>query len=84
MKRVILHIDNLVLKGFRHEDRRGIATGLQHELSSLFADPQAVQQLTSGGDLSQLQVGSVSVGQGVKPHHIGQQVARGIGKGVEK
>jgi DNA polymerase III delta prime subunit len=47
MKRVVLHIDSLVLKGFRHEDRHGIAEGLQQELSRLFADPQAAQQLTA-------------------------------------
>ena len=84
MKRVVLHIDSLVLKGFRHEDRHGIAEGLQQELTRLFADPQAAQQLTANGDVSRLRVGSIRIGQGSKPLHVGVEAARAIGKGMKK
>ncbi len=84
MKRVVLHIDSLVLKGFRYEDRHGIAEGLQQELSRIFADPQAAGQLTANGDMSRLRVGSIHVGQNSKPQHVGSQVAQGIGKGMKK
>jgi len=84
MKRVVLHIDSLVLKGFRHEDRHGIAEGMQQELGRMFADPQAAQQLTASGDISRLRVGSIQIGQGAKPQGIGLQVAQGIGKGMKK
>ncbi len=83
MKHIVLHIDNLVLKGFRHEDLQGIAEGLQQELTRLFADPQAIQQLTANGDVSRLRVSSVQVNQGAKPQQIGLQVAQGIGKGIK-
>ncbi|MCE9550825.1 MAG: hypothetical protein K8R50_07450 [Betaproteobacteria bacterium] len=83
MKRIVLHIDSLVLKGFRHEDRHGIAEGLQQELTRMFADPQAAQQLTSNGDVSRLRVGSVQIGQGARPQRVGLQVAQGIGKGMK-
>ena len=83
MKRVVLHIDSLVLKGFRHEDRHAIAEGLQQELSRMFADPQAVQQLMASGDMPRLRLGSVQIGQDAKPRHIGAQVAQGIGKGMK-
>jgi microcystin degradation protein MlrC len=83
MKRVVLHIDSLVLKGFRNEDRHGIAEGLQQELSRMFADPQAVQQLTANGDVSRLRVGSIHIGQNLKPQRVGLQVAQGIGKGMK-
>ena len=83
MKRIVLHIDRLVLKGYRHEDRHGIAEGLQHELARLFADPQAAQQLTASGDVSRLRVGSVRIGQDANPQRIGLQVAQGIGKGMK-
>ncbi len=84
MKRIVLHIDSLVLKGFKHEDRHGIAEGLQQELTRLFADPQTAQQLTANGDLSRLRVGSIHIGQNSKPQHVGSQVAQGIGKGMRK
>ncbi len=83
MKRVILQIDSLVLKGFRHEDRHGIADGLQQELTRMFADPQAAQQLTANGDVSRLRIASISIGHGAKPQRIGSQVAQGIGKGMK-
>jgi hypothetical protein len=42
MKRVVVHVDRLLLKGFRHEDRHTIAVGLQRELGRVFADREAV------------------------------------------
>ena len=83
MKRVVLHIDSLVLKGFRHEDRHGIAEGLQQELTRLFANPQAAQQLAANGDVSRLRLGNISIDQNSKPQRIGSQVAQGIGKGMK-
>jgi hypothetical protein len=38
MTRVVVHIDRLVLRGFRHEDKHAFAEGLQEEISRLFAD----------------------------------------------
>ena len=84
MKRVILHIDSLVLKGFRHEDRHGIAEGLQQELTRLFTEPQAIQQLTANGDVSRLRVGSIQIGQSSRPLHVGVEAARAIGNGMKK
>ena len=84
MKRVVVHIDSLVLKGFRHEDRHAIALGLQQELSRVLADPQASQGLTALGDRSRLQVGSLRIEHGAKPHRVGEKVARGIGKEVKQ
>ena len=84
MKRVVLHIDSLVLKGFRHEDRQGIAEGLQQELTRLFAGPQAARQLTASGDMSRLRIGGIHIGQNSKPQRVGLQIAQGIGKGIKR
>lgn len=84
MKRVIVHIDSLVLRGFNHEDRHAIAAGLQQELSQLFADPHAAQQLTVKGDVSRLRVGSINISPGSKPQGIGLEAARGIGREMKK
>ena len=83
MKRVVLHIDRLVLKGFEHEHRHGIAEGLQQELSRMFADPQAAQQLMANGDVARLRVGNIHIGKNSKPQRVGSQVAEGIGKGMK-
>jgi hypothetical protein len=84
MKRVIMHIDSLVLRGFNHEDRHAIATGLQQELTRLFADPHTAQQLTAKGDVSRLRVGSININLGSKPQGVGVEAARGIGREVKK
>jgi len=83
MKRIVLHIDNLVLHGFQHADRHSIADGLQQELARQFTDPQAAQQLARAGNVARLCIGSVSIGQNTKPQRIGMQVAQGIGRGVK-
>jgi len=83
MKRIVLHIDSLILNGFRHEDRQGIADGLQQEFTRMFADPQAAQQLTASGDMPRLRIGNISIGHGAKPQRVGSQVAQGIGKGMK-
>jgi hypothetical protein len=84
MKRVIVHIDNLVLKGFNHEDRHAISAGLQQELTRQFADPHAAQQLTARGALSRLRVGSIKISPDAKPQGVGAQAARGIVRGMRK
>ncbi|MGK2915379.1 MAG: hypothetical protein ACSLE5_13200 [Porticoccaceae bacterium] len=80
MKRVVIHIDSLVLKGFRHEDRHAIAEGLQQELSRLLANPRAVESLTGLGDQLRLKVSGVHIARGTKPQRVGAQVAQGIGR----
>ena len=84
MKRVIVHIDRLVLKGFRHEDRHAIAAGLEQELGRVFADREAISLLKVRGDVSRLQVGGVPVEQGWTPRRVGECVAQGIGKEIKK
>ena len=84
MKRVVVYIDRLVLKGFRHEDRHAIAVGLQQELGRVFADREAVSLLRAMGDVSQLKVGGVHIEHGSKPQRVGESVAHGIGKTIKK
>ena len=84
MKRVVVHIERLVLKGFRPEDRHAIAAGLQQELGRVFAERDAVSLLRARGDVSRLQVGGVPVEQGSTPQRVGENVAQGIGKEIRK
>ncbi len=84
MTRTIVHIDSLVLKGFRHEDRHAIAAGLRQELAGMFADPRAVQQWIARGDVARLRIGSVLIDPSSKPQRVGAQAARGIGMEMKK
>jgi hypothetical protein len=84
MKRVVVHVDRLVLKGFRHEDQHAIAAGIRQELGRVFADREALSLLRARGDLSGLQVGGVHIEHGSTPQRVGENVARGIGKEMHK
>ncbi len=84
MKRVVVHIDRLVLKGFHYQDRHTIALGLQQGLGRVFADRDAVSLLRAMGDVSEVQVGGVHIEHGSKPQRVGENVAHGIGKEIRK
>lgn len=83
MKRVIVHIDSLVLKGFRHEDRHAIAEGLNAELGRLLAAPEASRHLGAQDGVSRLKIGAVHIGQGAKPAAVGGLAAQGIARGIK-
>lgn len=83
-RRVVIHIDELVLRGFRPEDRHAIAEGLQAELARLYAaSPDAVQALASRGDTARLRIGDVNLTPGTRPGQVGSQLAEGIHRGFK-
>jgi hypothetical protein len=82
MKRVIVHIDRLVLNGFPREHRHAIAEGLREELGRVFADRDVISDLRDRGDLPRLHVNGVQVEQGAKPQRVGENVAQGIGREI--
>ena len=82
MKRVVVHIDRLVLKGFRHEDRHAVAAGLRQELENVFAERETVSLLSALGDVPRLRVSGVHIEHGSPPQRVGEQVAQGIGKEI--
>jgi len=84
LKRIVIHIDRLALKGFRDQDRVAIAAGLQDELARVLGDRADVRRLSTTADALRLQVGSVPVERGSRPRRVGQVVARGIGKEMTK
>jgi len=83
MKRVVIHIDQLVLRGFRSEDRHAIAAGLQQELSRLLADPDAARQLAAQDGMSRLNTCAVRIVHGAQPAAVGVQAAQGIARGIK-
>jgi hypothetical protein len=83
MKRVVVHIDRLVLNGFRREDRHAIAAALQQELGRVFAEHEAVSALRDKGDVGRLRVDGVQFEPDSKPQQIGESVAQGIDREIK-
>lgn len=77
-----MHIDRLVLQGFRHEDQHSFAEGLRGELGRQLADPAALRHLMSQGHLSRLDVGGVRIGSESTTRDIGMHAARAIARGM--
>ena len=84
MKQVLVDIENLVLKGFRYEDRHAIAAALQDELVRLLATPETAARLASLGHVPRLNIGSLNVEANQKPSQVGTETGRAIGKGLLK
>lgn len=84
MKRVVVHIDSLALKGFRYEDRYIVAAALQDELTRVLVAPEAAQQVASLGSVLRLRLGSVNLGADAKPHQVGGETGRAIGRELIK
>jgi hypothetical protein len=84
MKRVVVHIDSLALKGFRYEDRYTIAAALQDELTRVLAAPEATQQVASLGSVPRLRLSSVNLAADTKPHQVGTATGRAVAKGLLK
>jgi hypothetical protein len=78
MTRVVVHIDRLVLKGFRLEDRHTLSEGSREKLPPLFAEPCATWRLLLRRDLSCLKVNALQIKPEAKSSGIGTQAARGI------
>ena len=77
MKRVVVHIDRLVLKGFRPEDRHAIAAGLEQELGRVFSDREAVSLLGVMRNVPRLLVAGVPIEAGSTPQSSSFRLAPG-------
>lgn len=84
MKRVIVHIDQLVLKGFNRADRDGIVEGLHTELLSQFSDAGVLDRLTAESSRPRIRIGGVKIDQGMGSRDIGSRIGKGLGSGGGK
>lgn len=82
MKRVSVHIDRLVLRGFERADGVAIGEAMREELARVLGDAQAVRALASSGDVPRLRA-TTQLDAGSHPFSVGAQVAQAIGKGLE-
>jgi hypothetical protein len=83
VKQLIVHIDRLVLRGFRPEDRHAIAAGLQEGLADALNGAHGATQSAFPEAVPTLRAGRVEVGPGTSVQQIGGEVARVVGKRVK-
>jgi hypothetical protein len=81
-RRVIVKIENLVLKGLAYEDRYTFAQGLQEQLTQVFSQPAVAERLSTSGSIARLHVGQVKTAANVKPQQVGIATAKRIAKGL--
>jgi len=84
MGRVIVSIDSLVLKGFRHEDLYRVAAAVQDEIARALAAPDAAARIAQLGSTPQLRIGNVNAATNAKPQQIGAAAGRAVGQGLIK
>lgn len=84
MKRINIHIDRLLLRGFSSEDKQGIAEGIQLELTRMFSNAESARNLVTQGNKARLRIRSVQISLGTKPLLVGSRVGQAIGKGIRK
>lgn len=75
---VDLHVDSLVLTGFRPEDRHRIGAALQTELARLLGERGVPPGLAGGLDAAVLRAAAVDVPRDTPPAVIGARLARSI------
>jgi hypothetical protein len=88
MKRVVLHIDRVVLSGCARGDKQalveGLCQGLREELARHYAQPEGASKLQRHSTLERLQAGRVTVATTAQPAAVGRQAGRGIARGLAR
>lgn len=84
MTRVVVHIERLVLQGFRPPDGEAIAAGLQAELSRTLAGPAAARNLIAMGSVPRLQLPALAIDHRMTSQRVGERVGHGIGREFER
>jgi hypothetical protein len=81
-KNIELHIEELVLHGFKQDDRYRISEAVERELGRLFAEQNVPQLLSEGGDVYRLDGGEFNLTHGSRPEVIGALVAKAVYGGL--
>jgi hypothetical protein len=81
MKRVVVHIERLVLRGLPEEAGRSVPEAIKSELVRQLSDPAVLGRLTPSGCDGQLSLGKIPLGS-VTVATVGTAVAQGISREI--
>lgn len=82
VKRVVLHIDRLSLRGLRRAQGAGFAEALRAELARALSRPAVLNELVSRGDRASPEVPRVRIRATESATRLGIRVARGIARSL--
>lgn len=82
MKRIVVHIDRLVLRGVDPVAAGDVAGALQAELQALLAEPGAAASWVERGHVSALRAKPVTVPSATDGGALGRAIAGGVATGV--
>jgi hypothetical protein len=82
MRRIVLRVHKLALKGFARAEGDALVAALRTQLARDLAMPAAARALAQSGDRARLDLKSVRVAPGANTAQVGQAVARRIAKGI--
>lgn len=80
MRRVIVNIDRLVLRGVRYEDRHAAAARLRRELAELLASGELVDRIAAGGDIARLRLEAEPLRAVQAPSALASGAVRAVGR----
>ncbi|MCB2008134.1 MAG: hypothetical protein KDH93_24210 [Rhodoferax sp.] len=83
MRRVVLHVDRLVLHGIDRTDAQALSAGLQAELQRLLSVPGAATTMVAAGNQLRVRSAPVTLAPG-GGRQAGQAIAGGIVKGAAR
>lgn len=81
MKRVVVHIERLVLRGLQEAAGRSVAGAIKNELVRQLSDPAVLGRLTASGRDGQLSLGTITLGAATVAT-VGTSVAQGISREI--
>ena len=79
-----LHIEELVLNGFKHSDQYDIGEAVEHELTKLFREQGIPPSFSRDGDTARLDAGAFKMAANSKALVIGAQVAQAVYGGFRR
>lgn len=83
MKRVVVHIERLVLRGLPEAAARSVAGAIKNELARQLSDPTVLGRLTAIGRDGQLSLGTITLGAATVAT-VGTSVAQGVNREIEQ
>ena len=78
MRRVVVNIDRLVLKGIRFEDRHAVAQELQEQLTRLLAAPGMAERMRRTGSAPRLRLDKIQATGNMQGQGIGRATGRAM------
>lgn len=83
MKRLVLHVERLVLNGFRPDEHAAFAESLRGELGRHLGQSEVASLLASRSNAARVVVPVLRVPAATKAARVGERVAHAIARGMQ-